>query len=69
MLVRGRPPCCGSTEPSMTIGMLTTMVSTLVILISAMVYPGPATCRSLWQTPVAAVRTSTLRPPRLVELD
>jgi len=39
MLVRGRPPCCGSTEPSMTIGMLTTIVSTLVILISAIVYP------------------------------
>ena len=39
MLVRGRPPCCGSTGPSITIGMLTTIVSTLVILISAIVYP------------------------------
>ena len=33
MLVRAAPPCFGSTEPSMTIGMLTTIVSTFVIFI------------------------------------
>ena len=34
MLVRGLPPCFGITLPSMIIGIVTTMVSTLVIFIA-----------------------------------
>jgi hypothetical protein len=33
MLVRARPPCLGMTDPSMIIGILTTIVYTFVIFI------------------------------------
>ena len=38
-LVRGVPPGLGTTLPSMTIGMLKTMVSTLVIFIDSLAFP------------------------------